>query len=294
METAIVIPRIPFQGGCAIVIKYFRFYTSVKWTRAPGRMPLLYVCVISTLSFVYPENTVTGEFILLLWTAAVVGVVHTILGPDHYIPFAAMAKSGGWSKARTVRVTLLCGLGHIGSSVVLGLVGVALGWALGSMEAIESARGEWAAWSLIALGLTYGAWGVHRGLKFRPHHHVHRHADGTLHAHDHGHHQDHAHVHESAGSAKLTPWVLFIAFVLGPCEPLIPLLIVPAMAHGWLELTLVVAVFGAATLCSMLMCVWILHRGFSLLPVHHLERWSHAFAGLAVFACGGAMAWLGL
>jgi len=241
-----------------------------------------------------PGDRLNHDFVLLLWTAASIGCIHTLLGPDHYIPFAAMAKAGHWSKARTIRVTVLCGLGHIGSSVVLGLGGVALGWALGSMEAIETARGEWAAWSLIALGLTYGAWGVHRGLKNRPHHHRHGHADGTVHAHDHGHHKEHAHVHEQSGSATLTPWVLFIAFVLGPCEPLIPLLIVPAMAHGWWELSLIVAVFGAATLCTMLACVWILQRGFSLVPVHQMERWSHALAGFAVFACGGAMAWLGL
>lgn len=289
-----MIPRIPFQAGSAIGIKYIRHGDSVKCARMSVRIPLLREHLFSTISFVHLENTMTSEFLVLLWTAAAVGVVHTILGPDHYIPFAAMAKSGDWSRARTIRVTVLCGLGHIGSSVLLGLLGVALGWALGSMEAIERARGEWAAWGLIALGLTYGVWGVHRGLKNRPHHHVHRHGDGTLHAHDHGHHEDHAHVHESAGSAQLTPWVLFIAFVLGPCEPLIPLLIVPAMAHGWLELAAVVAVFGAATLCTMLMCVWILHRGISLVPLHPFERWSHAFAGFAVFACGGAMAWLGL
>jgi sulfite exporter TauE/SafE len=158
----------------------------------------------------------------------------------------------------------------------------------------RSARGQWAAWWLIALGLNCGAWDLHRGLQNRPHHHIHRHADGTLHAHDHGHHDLHAHAHEATGSANLTPWVLFIAFVLGPCEPLIPLLIVPAMAHGWLELALIVAVFGTATLCTMLARVWVAQRGFSLVPVHQMERWSHALAGSAVLACGGAMAWLGL
>jgi len=234
------------------------------------------------------------ESALLLWTAASIGFVHTLLGPDHYLPFVAMSRAGGWSTRKTYWVTLLCGLGHIGSSVVLGFLGVALGWALGSMETIEAARGQWAAWILIALGFTYGAWGVHRALRNRSHGHLHCHADGTKHTHEHNHHHDHSHVHGEPRKAALTPWVLFVAFVLGPCEPLIPLLMVPALSHGYLQLALTVTVFGAATIVTMLTCVWILQRGVSLLPIQSVERWNHALAGFAVFACGGAMAWLGL
>lgn len=234
------------------------------------------------------------NFALLLWTAASIAFIHTVLGPDHYLPFAAMAKAGRWSRAKTLRVTVLCGLGHVGSSVLLGLGGVALGWALGSMQALEAARGQWAAWGLIAVGVTYGAWGVRRGLRNRPHRHVHIHPDGVVHAHSHTHHEEHAHVHESSESPNLTPWILFVAFVLGPCEPLIPLLIVPAISHSWWELSMIVLVFGSVTLCTMLACVAILHRGFSLVPLHQMERWSHALAGFAVFACGMGMAFLGL
>ncbi len=42
-------------------------------------------------------------------------------------------------------ITLLCGLGHIGSSVVLGLIGVALGLAVNKLEIVESVRGNLAA-----------------------------------------------------------------------------------------------------------------------------------------------------
>jgi len=37
------------------------------------------------------------EFVALCATAAGVGVIHTLLGPDHYLPFAAMARAGDWS-----------------------------------------------------------------------------------------------------------------------------------------------------------------------------------------------------
>ena len=67
------------------------------------------------------------ELALLLGTAVTIGFVHTVLGPDHYLPFIVMAKSGRWSAAKTAVVTALCGVGHIASSVALGLIGIALG-----------------------------------------------------------------------------------------------------------------------------------------------------------------------
>ncbi len=50
---------------------------------------------------------------VLLWTAASLGLLHTLLGPDHYLPFAMMARAGRWSRAKTAFITLACGLGHV-------------------------------------------------------------------------------------------------------------------------------------------------------------------------------------
>ena len=62
---------------------------------------------------------------VLLYTAATIAVLHTALGPDHYLVFTAMGKAQGWSLAKTLRITALCGLGHVASSVLLGLAGIA-------------------------------------------------------------------------------------------------------------------------------------------------------------------------
>jgi len=231
---------------------------------------------------------------LLIGTAATIGFVHTFLGPDHYLPFVAMAKAGDWSKSKTLLVTTLCGLGHVGSSVVLGLLGVALGWTLGGMEAFESARGEWAAWGLIVIGLVYGSWGLRQGIRNRPHTHKHLHADGTAHEHTHAHKDEHAHVHTQPNKPSLTPWVLFTVFVLGPCEPLIPILMVPAAEHSTWGLVAVTAVFGAITVATMLGVTFALLRGIEFVSIRSLERWAHALAGFAIFASGGAVKWLGL
>jgi len=231
---------------------------------------------------------------LLIGTAASIGLIHTVLGPDHYIPFVAMAKAGNWSKTKTLVVTILCGIGHVASSVVIGLLGVALGWAVGGMEFVESLRGQWAAWALIAFGLVYCIWGVRRALRNRPHSHGHIHADGTTYAHTHGHLDEHTHVHTSTGKASLTPWILFTIFVFGPCEPLIPILIVPAAQHSWWGVVVVASVFGVATIATMTATVLVLSHGIELIPMGRLERWSHALAGFAIHVCGAGIQWLGL
>lgn len=231
---------------------------------------------------------------LLIGTAAILGLIHTLLGPDHYLPFVAMSKAGKWSSSRTLLVTVLCGLGHVGSSVLLGILGIGLGWTVGSMEAFESARGDWAAWALIVFGLAYGSWGLRRGIRNRRHTHRHTHADGTEHHHEHTHVEGHSHVHADAPGRSLTPWMLFTVFVLGPCEPLIPILIVPAAAHSFWGIVGVVTVFGAVTIATMSLTTFALLRGMQLVSLRCCERWTHALAGFAILVSGGAVMWLGL
>ena len=60
------------------------------------------------------------SILLLMWTAATIGFIHTLAGPDHYLPFVMMARARQWSQRKTLWITLLCGIGHVLSSVVLG------------------------------------------------------------------------------------------------------------------------------------------------------------------------------
>jgi sulfite exporter TauE/SafE len=233
---------------------------------------------------------VSPELVALTILAASIGVGHTLLGPDHYLPFVVLARARGWSKAKTVLITVLCGLGHVGSSVVLGTTGIALGVAVARLQGIESARGNIAAWLLTAFGLVYMVWGLRRAARHRTHSHVHAHAGGEIHVHVHEHERAHLHPHDQGAAAPaLTPWVLFTIFVFGPCEPLIPILMYPAAAESAFGVALVAGVFGAATILTMLAIVLLLSFGLSRLPTRGLERYSHALAGLAIFACGVAI-----
>lgn len=219
-----------------------------------------------------------------------VAVFHTAAGPDHWLPFVMLARARGWSRTRTYAVTAACGLGHIASSLVLGVGGLAVGYEIARLAGVEAIRGDLAAWALLAFGLAYAVWGVRRAL--RRHHAIELHAHGDhVHVHRHGVSR-HVHPHGTEGGwrrQQTTFWSLFLVFVLGPCEPLIPLFMVP-LAEGKLALAwTMAAVFTAVTIAAMLVLVAVALAGLERLPVRGLERWSHALAGAVVASCGVAM-----
>jgi nickel/cobalt exporter len=228
------------------------------------------------------------ELVALVALAATIGTIHTITGPDHYVPFIAMSKVGRWSYAKTMVVSFLCGIGHVLSSVVLGVLGIAAGLAFAGLEGFEGLRGNVAAWLLFGFGLAYTAWGVWRAIKGRRHAHVHTHADGTVHVHEHDHHAEHAHIHAGA-ERSMTPWILFTIFVFGPCEPLIPILMYPAAKLSLAGVGLVTAAFAVCTIGTILVLVSVAYFGLARIRLDPLARFSHALAGVAILVCGSMM-----
>lgn len=207
------------------------------------------------------------------------------------------------SVGRTAVLTLLCGIGHVGSSVVFGAIGIAAGIAVGRLEGLEAFRGDIAAWLLFSFGIAYFVWGVWRAIRNRPHTHVHIHGCGDEHTHRHTHHDEHVHVHDGSKATAgddvadykvLTPWILFTIFVFGPCEPLIPLLMYPAAGSSAWGVAMVALVFAAATIGTMTAVVLVATFGLNLLPMRSLARYTHAIAGGSVALCGAAMLFLGL
>ncbi|MBU4445363.1 MAG: sulfite exporter TauE/SafE family protein [Candidatus Marinimicrobia bacterium] len=236
----------------------------------------------------------TGNITLLLGAAASIGLVHTILGPDHYLPFIMLSKAGQWSMRKTMVVTLLCGIGHVLSSVILGMTGIAFGIAVTRLEIVESFRGSLAAWLLIGIGLAYFIWGIKKAIQNKPHTHLHSHNDHPSHSHSHSHTGTHTHLHENKAEKKMTPWILFIIFAFSPCEPLIPLLMYPAAKSSIMGVFAVSVVFATATIVTMLIFVYVFSYGLSYVPFQKLERYSHAIAGFTILLCGGAIQFLGL
>ena len=84
------------------------------------------------------------EFSILIVSAISIGFVHTILGPDHYLPFILLSKARNWTAAKTAIITTICGVGHVLGSILLGIVGISFGWGLDNLNLIESHRGIFA------------------------------------------------------------------------------------------------------------------------------------------------------
>ena len=234
---------------------------------------------------------------LLLGTAASLAIVHTLLGIDHSLPFVALGRARGWALGRTLLVTASCGAGHVASSVLIGAAGVAFGVATDALLWLESTRGELAAALLIGFGLAYAARAVWRSLRGRQGARLRGGPAGAgrmTPAPVPGAVPAVATGRERAGSGRMTPWALFIVFVLGPCEPLIPLMVVPGMARDWLAVAAVVAVFGLLTVAAMLLAVAAAWRGAALFGAGWIGRHADAAAGLVVAASGAAVLFLGL
>ncbi|HIE08520.1 MAG TPA: hypothetical protein EYP65_01570, partial [Armatimonadetes bacterium] len=181
----------------------------------------------------------------LLISTAAVAAVHVLGGPDHWLPFVALGRAQGWRWHKLLLLTFLGGVGHVGSSIIIGSAGIGLGMLLKHLKAVEEFRGEIAGWLLIAFGTAYALWGIWRAEKRE----------------------------QALSKAEvLATWTVVILLVLGPCEPLIPLMFL-AIQSGWGAVLGVCLLFSVVTVAVMLSVVSAVYGGLLLLPVEKLERW---------------------
>ncbi len=230
---------------------------------------------------------------VLAITAVSLGVIHTLTGPDHYIPFVAMAEARKWSLRKTILITLLSGVGHILSAVIIGLVGIMVGHSLEKLQIFDNIRGNFASWLMIAFGFVYLAYGIIKAVRNKTHRHTHLHFKSPAHFHDHAHNDEHAHVH--AGEKRdISAWIIFTLLVFGPCEPLIPVLIIPTLKNSIFYTVIITGLFAVSTIITMLIAVSFLYLGVKNVFPERILRFNHAIAGGAILMSGLAVKYLGL
>jgi sulfite exporter TauE/SafE len=230
----------------------------------------------------------TTEIFYLILTAISISFIHTLTGPDHYLPFIALSKANNWTVSRTILWTVVCGIGHVGSSVVLGLGGIALGWSLSKISWLENIRGGIAGWAMLLIGVAYMLYALVQLRKNKLHKHFDMYGD-EMYVYE---HKD-GEIVLPQQRRKVTPWIMFIVFVLGPCEPLIPLLSFPAAKNSVAGITILVAVFGFFTLVTMVALVLLGYYGIGTLKTAKLEKYVHVLAATTVVVCGAGMVFMG-
>lgn len=185
------------------------------------------------------------------------------LAPDHWMPFAAIGRAQQWSKLRLLWITFIAGLGHVGISIVFSVIGILLGFSLSKLKSMEGHRGEIALWLLIGFGLAYMIWGIRKGIEQK-----HKVIDP-----------------EELRKKTVLAWTLFAVFILGPCEPLIPLVFL-GYNYGYPGVIAVSVIFSVVTIIMMLTQSLLAFLGIQLIKSNFVERYSHAFAGLVIALTG--------
>lgn len=188
------------------------------------------------------------------------------------MPFVALAKSSRWKMAQLAFIATLAGIGHVASSLLIGVLGLWAGWAVLKMEGAEAWRGGVSIWLLIGFGMAYAIW----GLKHAQHPHPHVSVQDAV----------------KAYAAKKV-WILMAILVFGPCEPLIPLMFL-AYEEGIGAIWAVCIVFSLVTIAMVVGQSCLAYAGMSLFRPKWMERYAHAMAGLAIVVTGLAVLVLGL
>jgi nickel/cobalt exporter len=200
------------------------------------------------------------SFSALIISTITIAVIHAF-APDHWLPFVMIGRAQRWSRTKHVWITSLAGFAHVGSSVVLGGIGIVFGIATIKLQGVEAVRGELGVLLLIGFGIAYAILGLKRA---RNHHH---------------------HALELSDKKVITLWTLFAVFVLGPCEPLIPLMFL-ATAYGTSGVVAVTVIFSLVTLVMMVGQTLLGASGIQLVRHDFAERYTHALAGFVIALTG--------
>ena len=172
------------------------------------------------------------ETMVIASSAASIGFVHTILGPDHYLPLVAMAKTNGWSAPKTASYVAVCGTFHLLGTILVGALAIFLGLAYLNVETVQSLRTDFAGWFLLSFGAIYFAWGMNWAIRE-------------------GKRSRGSSVFDNQKNApfvRCTAFAPFVFLIFGPCVPLIQLTSSEEVDSNWFTSVLVLSVLCVTTI----------------------------------------------
>ena len=229
-----------------------------------------------------------SEFQLLILTVLSISAVHTFSGPDHYLPFIVLSRSKKLTLNKTLFWTSLCGIAHVLSSVLLGIIGIFLGWSIKQTFHIEEIRGGFAAWMLLGFGILYLLYAVYSLNKNKIHKHFDASEEGEIYVFEHQHGQNIT----SNKKYKVTPWVMFFIFASGPSEPMIPLIIYPSVHYSLDEVGILILLYTFSTVLTMMLMVLLGYFGAHLFNFKNYEKYLETISASIILVCGIGMVFL--
>lgn len=199
----------------------------------------------------------------------ILSTIHALI-PNHWLPLIAVGKTENWTWSQTLWATLITGVSHILSTIIIGIVVGLIGYKLAAKYAVISEA--IAPGILIALGLVYIFCNF-----YGRHHHNHDlmpHLDGR--------------------DGKKSRWItiitsLSIAMFLTPCIE-IEAYYFQAGTIGWTGIFIVSAVYLLVTIMIMLSLVSLGMKGVQTFKSHFLEHYEKSITG-AVLIVLGVLSW---
>ncbi|HEX4534579.1 MAG TPA: hypothetical protein VH000_10140 [Rhizomicrobium sp.] len=205
--------------------------------------------------------------LLLIVGVAVVGVLHTMV-PDHWAPITLLARQRGWTRMQTARAALGAGVGHVISTLALGVIL----WLAGL--AIAAKFGQWIEAISSGLLIGFGLWVAFSGWREMHEKQAHEHA----HAHGHAHHHNH-------GSSKSGSMALMLILGSSPMVEGLPAFFA-AGRFGWGVIVVMSLVFAASTILTYVgLCVASV-ASLENLNLGPFERYGEILSGLFVATMG--------
>lgn len=251
--------------------------------------------------------------------ALTVAVLHS-LNPDHWLPFVMLGRSRNWAFQRTLSLAGLAGTAHVGTSIIIGLIGVALGAVLAERFAtiIEYITG--ALFILFGFSLTYLSWrrgghyhhGIpfiarlfgksveeaekwmhtHRTEKGHVFQHIHKYERKAEHTHEHSHEHEHNQFDGKMNNTR-ADYGLVAIIGLTPCVALLPI-VFAATASGTSSVVTVMAIFLAATVATIILVTTLALKGLQLVRLEFFEKHGEVITGLIIALMGILVVSLGL
>ncbi|MEI6090933.1 MAG: hypothetical protein WCR42_10805 [bacterium] len=192
----------------------------------------------------------------------ILSIIHALI-PNHWLPLIAIAKAEKWSKPVALMATLVSGLSHVLSSLVIGLILGIIGYKLS--KSYTDLTEVIAATILVIMGIIY----IILDLRKHSHHHEHFKNPEKL--------------------KKKSPWAIImtlsIAMFFTPCLE-IEAYYFKAGIYGWSGILLVSLVYLVITLLIMSTLVYLGLSGINKFKSHFLEHHDKLLSGLVLLVLG--------
>lgn len=209
--------------------------------------------------------------------AAIVGMLH-MSAPDHWLTLCVLARNKKWAPKKLFGISFMTAIGHVGLSVVMGLVVVIIGLVFSHLisDYLDIGIGI----VMIVGGLVVGIIPL---VRKNPHHHDHSHD------HDHNHEHGHNHEHDEGEKyGKLTSKIGYFAVLgaaLSPDPSIIPIYFSAISAGFYFALELS-AVFAAASILTLLLLVQLGTMGLVKTLARIPEKYNDSMVGFVIMAIG--------